>query len=249
MSARDALSAQFARDGYALAPLFAPQAVRAAQADLTEHLNRIGRALYRPEEECRPQEPLDHRLDRIAATDRSLADLLRRALCTDAHRGPRLAALAAAPELQALARHLGGVPLDGQVVRVRASLAAFPQQRHPWHSDVARATGDGCNRVRVTAWIPLDDAGPDRGGLELLPGRRDGPLPHERDGNGHFAIDPAHLEAEAETRRRAGAAVPAPVRPPCPAGSVLFLDRFTPHRTLPAGPRARFALVVWMKAA
>ena len=38
------------------------------------------------------------------------------------------------------------------------------------------------------------------------------------------------------------------IQPSCPAGSALFLDRFTPHRTLPTTD-ARFALVVWMKAA
>jgi predicted 2-oxoglutarate/Fe(II)-dependent dioxygenase YbiX len=39
------------------------------------------------------------------------------------------------------------------------------------------------------------------------------------------------------------------VHPACPAGSVLFLDRFTPHRSLPVTGEARFALVIWMKAA
>jgi hypothetical protein len=37
------------------------------------------------------------------------------------------------------------------------------------------------------------------------------------------------------------------VQPECPAGTALFLDRFTPHRTLPMRA-TRFALVVWMKA-
>lgn len=38
------------------------------------------------------------------------------------------------------------------------------------------------------------------------------------------------------------------LQPECPAGSALLLDRFTPHRTLPT-TSARFALVVWFKAA
>lgn len=40
-----------------------------------------------------------------------------------------------------------------------------------------------------------------------------------------------------------------PVALPCPAGSALFLDRFTPHRTIPTSGDDRFALVVWFNTA
>jgi hypothetical protein len=133
-----------------------------------------------------------------------------------------------------VAERLGGRRIGGRIERVRASIGVFPEEAHGWHSDVARDDGTSCGRVAVTAWIPLSDAGPAGGGLEVSPGRRSEPLPHREDRG--FTID----EAVLGDRPR--------IRPSVPAGSVLFLDRFTPHRALPPGPTARFALVVWMKA-
>jgi len=226
--------AAFQRDGHATSALFDPALVQAAQADIVEHLDRVAQALHVPFAASRPEAPLGDRLDRIFAGDRSLANLLRLALCTDAHRGPRLRALSEDPRLLAEAERLCGRRLEASVVRVRASIASFPEHRHAWHSDVARDDGSACGRVWVTAWMPLSDAGPDDGGLELIPGRRPAPLAVQT-GRG-FEIPEASI---AGLER---------VRPECPGGTVLFLDRFTPHRTLPAA-RARFALVVWLKAA
>jgi hypothetical protein len=229
------IEAEFQANGFAVVPVFDQAEVKAAQADIVAQIDRLSHALYLPFEESFPEVPLGRRLDRLWQHNRSQADLLRVAICTDAHRGPRLSALAAAPDLRRIAERLGGCTLGERVVRVRASIGAFPQHLHDWHSDVARDDGTSCSRVRVTAWIPLSDAGPDGGGLELAPGRRSAPLPHREDRG--FTIEESTL---ADASR---------VRPHCPAGSVVFLDRFTPHRSLPPGPEARFALVVWMQAA
>ena len=224
----------FAEQGYAAVPLFDPELVRAAEADIAEHVDRVARALYLPFEQSCPEAPLAERIDRIFANERSVANLLRVAVCTDAHRGERLQALANDPRLIATAEAISGRDLAGKIVRVRASIACFPEHRHAWHSDVARDDGTGCGKVLVTAWIPLSDAGPESGGLEIAAGRQPAPLAsHADDG---FEIPEWRL-----------AGLPR-VRPECPAGTGLFLDRFTPHRTLPARA-TRFALVVWMKAA
>ena len=227
--------ALFASQGYCMEPVFDPALVQAAQADIAEHVDRVARALYLPFAQSHPDEPLGTRLDRIWREDRSLANLLRIAICTDAHRGPRLRELAESPALHRRAQALAGRALDGQVVRIRAGIAAFPEHLHPWHSDVAQDDGTACGRVAITAWIPLRDTGPDEGGLELVPGRRAAPLPHREDRA--FAIADEALAGLAR------------LRPACPAGSVLFLDRFTPHRSLPVTGEARCALVIWMKAA
>lgn len=221
--------------GFAVAALFDPQQVRDARRDIAEHIDRVSRALYLPFTASCPDEPLETRLQRIWQHDRSHANLLRLAVCTDAHRGERLQALAGSPELKEAAEQLAGQQLGGSAVRIRASIDVFSQHLHDWHSDVARDDGTDCGSVRITAWIPLGDAGPGNGGLELVPGKRGAPLPHREEGG--FAIPDAELEG-----------LPR-LRPSCPAGSALFLDRFTPHRSLPAGVDARFALVVWMKAA
>lgn len=224
----------FAREGYAAVPLFDPALVAAARADIADHIDRVARALYLPFDQSCPDAPLDERIDRVFAHERSVANLLRVAICTDAHRGPRLQALANDPKLGEAAATLCGRALAGKIVRVRASIACFPEHRHAWHSDVARDDGTGCGKVVVTAWIPLGDAGPESGGLEIAAGRQPAPLGEQvEDG---FEIPDYRL-----------AGLPR-VQPDCPAGTALFLDRFTPHRTLPARA-TRFALVVWMKAA
>lgn len=225
----------FARDGHAVVPLFDPATVRAALGDIAAHVDRVAEALYAPTEAGCPDAPMGTRLDQVWAKERSLAQLFRGTICSDAHRGPRLQALAHSPGLKRAAEALSGQALGEVIVRVRASIPALAEQRHDWHSDVAIDDGTSCGRVRVTAWIPLTDAGPESGGLEVVSGRRDAPFPHQR--GKCFAID----EAELEGLPRA--------QPFCPAGSALLLDRFTPHRSLPPGPEARFALVVWMKGA
>ena len=226
--------ALFAGQGYAAVPLFDPELVRAAAADIAEHIDRVSRALYLPFEQSCPDAPLNERIDHVYEHERSVANLLRVAVCTDAHRGERLQALANDPRLIETAEALSGRALAGKIVRVRASIACFPEHRHAWHSDVARDDGTGCGKVVVTAWIPLSDAGPASGGLEIAAGRQPAPLASE--GDDGFEIPEWRL-----------AGLPR-VQPACPAGTALFLDRFTPHRTLPART-TRFALVVWMKAA
>lgn len=224
----------FAEQGHAAVPLFDPELVRAAAADIAEHIDRVSRALYLPFDQSCPDAPLSERIDRVYAHERSVANLLRVAVCTDAHRGSRLQALVNDPRLIEVAERLGGRKLSGTIARVRASTACFPEHRHAWHSDVARDDGTGCGKVVVTAWIPLGDAGPESGGLEIAAGRQPAPLASE--GDVGFEIPEWRL-----------AGLPR-VQPECPAGTALFLDRFTPHRTLPTRG-TRFALVVWMKAA
>ena len=227
-------AAQFAEQGYAALPVFDAEEVRAAAGDIAEHIDRVARALYLPFEASCPEAPLSERIDRVYERERSVANLLRVAVCTDAHRGERLQALANDPRLIDTAEELSDRALAGRIVRVRASIACFPEHRHAWHSDVARDDGTGCGKVVVTAWIPLSDAGPESGGLEIAAGRQPAPLASA--GDEGFEIPEWRL-----------AGLPR-VRPDCPAGTALFLDRFTPHRTLPT-KATRFALVVWMKAA
>lgn len=227
-------AAQFAKEGYAAVPIFDPTLVRAAAGDIAKHIDRVARALYLPFEQSCPDAPLGERIDQVYVKERSVANLLRVAVCTDAHRGERLQALANDPRLIEAAEELSGRALTGKIVRVRASIACFPEHRHAWHSDVARDDGTGCGKVVVTAWIPLSDAGPESGGLEVAAGRQPAPLASE--GDDGYEIPEWRL-----------AGLPR-ARPACPAGTALFLDRFTPHRTLPT-KATRFALVVWMKAA
>ena len=116
-------AARFAEQGYAAVPIFDPALVRAAAGDIAEHIDRVARALYLPFEASCPEAPLCERIDRVYARERSVANLLRVALCTDAHRGERLQALANDPQLIEAAAELSGRALAGKIVRVRASIA------------------------------------------------------------------------------------------------------------------------------
>ncbi len=122
--------ARFAEQGYAAVPLFDPEQVHTAKADIADHIDRVARALYLPFDQSCPDAPPSERIDRIFAHERSVANLLRVAVCTDAHRGPRLHALVNDPRLIATAERLGGRALSGKIARVRASIACFPEHRH-----------------------------------------------------------------------------------------------------------------------
>jgi ectoine hydroxylase-related dioxygenase (phytanoyl-CoA dioxygenase family) len=126
----------------------------------------------------------------------------------------------------------------GQIIRVRVNIPCFPQKRSPWHQDVTDHRGPDGNYspVAVACWIPLVDATVANGTLEVIPGVYEAPYPHQQTEDGKIFIAPDLLPDSPR------------VTLPCPAGDVLFLDRFLPHRTLPnQTTRIRWTLVMWVK--
>jgi ABC-type multidrug transport system ATPase subunit len=68
-----------------------PNWSRHCQADIAEHIDRVvARALSALRDKAAPMRRSNERIDRVFAHERSVANLLRVAICTDAHRGPRL---------------------------------------------------------------------------------------------------------------------------------------------------------------
>jgi len=221
--------------GYAVCPLFSPAEVGVLREAVTTHMARVADALWKPVADTAPDEPFDRRIEVLAETDRSCAQLLATAAATDAHNAPEVAALAHDARIDRLAEELASCRIVDRIFRFRLNSSAFPKQRQAWHSDVSRLDDTDCARLMLTAWIPLSDAGQGTGGLELLPGRLPAPMPHS--GRGKATIAARRL-AETET-----------VRPEVPAGHALFLDRFTPHRAVPnRSGLTRWSLVVWLKA-
>jgi ectoine hydroxylase-related dioxygenase (phytanoyl-CoA dioxygenase family) len=88
----------------------------------------------------------------------------------------------------------------------------------PWHQDAAVMWEEADDSEIVTCWIPLVDATPTNGCLEVLPKVwRDGYLPHTAGPE----IEPNRLPT-------------VPPRPvPVNRGGVVFLHRHTPHRSTP----------------
>lgn len=228
-------------DGYCvLEQVLAAAEIDSLRAALSETVDRAARGLLTPFEMSRPGEPLEDRLENTAREDRAYAFALYHAVMADAHRDPRLLALPRRPGLSAAAEALLAPERPAQyVVRPRAVIPAFAAQRSPWHQDITRPALDyeGCAAVRFAFWVPLADVDGGTGALELVPGRRDGPLPHRLTEDGRFLLPEESVPAAPRrilSLRR---------------GDVLVLDRYLPHRSLPAAHgRARWAVVAWVKA-
>jgi hypothetical protein len=224
----------FAEDGYAVVPLFSRGEVARLQEAVAAHMARTASALLKPREETAPDAPFDQRLEQIAATDPSFAQLLCTAVATDAQRDPAVVALANDRRLTDAAEAATGRTIDDRLFRFRANSSALSGQRPGWHSDVARMSG-ACSKVLVAGWIPLTGVSVTSGGLELVRGRRAEPVDHH-ESHGHLAIDEADLR-DADI-----------VAPEIRAGHCLLIDRFTPHRASEnTTGLTQWSLVVWMK--
>ena len=100
----------------------------------------------------------------------------------------------------------------------------------PWHQDagVMMAEAEGSNIV--TCWLPLGEATVEMGCMEALPGvHREGYRRHQAAGGTTIAPE---VMPEAE-----------PLSLACSKGDVIFLSRFTPHRSTPnRSDRCRWSL-------
>jgi Phytanoyl-CoA dioxygenase (PhyH) len=219
--------------------IFSPDEIQQLHTSLTETTNRLARGFLTPFVASLPDLPLEDRLERVAQQDRAYAYALLHGIFADAQQDPRIAGLAAHPCLMHhVQRLVAPRTIIGHVIRVRVTMPAFPLKRSPWHQDVTDHTGpDGTySPVALACWMPLVDATPENGALEVIPGTYEAPYPHQQTEDGQVCIAPERLP---DTPRRTL---------PCPAGDVLFLDRFLPHRTLPnQTTRIRWALVMWVK--
>src|SRR5262249_46291162 len=177
--------------------------------------------------------PFAERLERVAQRDRAYAVALVHAVFADAHRDPRVAGLGEHPRLMSyVTRLVAPQQVTGQVIRIRVNIPSFPQTRSPWHQDAT----DHRSPVVMACWIPLVDATHANGTLEVLPGVYEEPYPHQQTADGKFYMPP---EVVPDT---------PPLTLACPAGDVLFLDRFLPHRTLPNQTTTiRWSIVMWVK--
>jgi ectoine hydroxylase-related dioxygenase (phytanoyl-CoA dioxygenase family) len=220
--------------GYAVGTgIFTPVEIHQMQAGITETINRIARGFLTPYETSCPELPFAERLEGVARRDRAYAVALIHGVFADAHHDPRLAGLATHPRLlDAVTQLMAPRQVTGQVIRVRVNIPSFPQTRSPWHQDAT----DERSAIMLACWIPLVDATYANGTLEVLPGAYEAPYLHQQSADGKFAIAPEVLPD-----------VP-PLTLACPAGDVLFLDRFLPHRTLPNQTTTiRWSIVMWVK--
>ena len=220
--------------GYAVGTgIFTPAEIHQMQTGIMETINRLARGFLTPYETSCPELPLAERLERVAQHDRAYAVALIHGVFADAHHDPRLAGLAEHPRLMdAVTRLAASWQITGHIIRVRVNIPSFPQTRSPWHQDATNQDSP----IVLACWMPLVDATAVNGTLEVLPGVYEEPYLHQQTAEGKFYLP---QEVLPDT---------PPLTLPCPAGDVLFLDRFLPHRTLPNQTTAiRWSLVMWLK--
>lgn len=132
----------------------------------------------------------------------------------------------------AIAEGFLGTGVQTFTIRVRANLPALPSRRQDWHSDVSILDGGEFSKVRIACWIPLTRVTEYNGTLEVVPGRRSCPIPH--DPVSHIIREE---DLEGQDRKMLE----------CGLGSAAFLDSFLPHRAIPNLSRqVRLSVVVWM---
>ena len=219
--------------------IFSAAEIQQLQASITDTTDRLARGFLTPYATSLPDLPLEERLEHVAHQDRAYAYALLHGIFADAHLDPRIAGLADHPRLMAhVQRLVAPQRMIGQLIRVRVNIPSFPQKRSPWHQDVTDHRGpDGTySPVALACWIPLVDATMANGTLEVIPGVYEAPYPHQQTEDGKVFIESDLLPNTPRTMLS------------CPAGDVLFLDRFLPHRTLPnQTTRIRWTLVMWVK--
>lgn len=226
--------------GYAVgADIFRVADIEDIRASITDTIDRIARGFLTPYETSCPALPLEERLEQVAHHDRAYAYALLHGVFADAQRDPRLAGLAQHPALMARVKQLVAPrQVTGHVVRVRVNIPSFPQKQSQWHQDVTDRSdlSRQPSTIGMACWLPLVDATESHGTLEVLPGEYDQPYPHEQTVDGKFYIPDERLPQTAA------------VTLPCPAGDVIFLDRYVPHRTLPNRTTTiRWNVVIWVK--
>ena len=219
--------------------IFCPAEIQQLQASITDTTNRLARGFLTPYATSLPDLSFEERLEQVAHHDRAYAYALLHGIFADAHLDPRITGLAEHPRLMAhVQRFVAPRQIIGLITRVRVNIPSFPQKRSPWHQDVTDHRGPDGNYspVALACWIPLIDATVANGTLEVIPGVYDAPYPHQQTEDGKIFIAPDLLPDAPRAML------------PCPAGDVIFLDRFIPHRTLPnQTTRIRWALVIWVK--
>ena len=114
--------------------------------------------------------------------------------------------------------------VGSSVYRIRPKIPFMDRGVVPWHQDSGYFEPHCDRDLIVTVWMPLVDATPENGCLQVLPRAHEGGVyRHWTNGpNGYLAIADEDLPPTGE-----------PVTVPVPLGGVLFMGNCTPHCSTP----------------
>ena len=223
--------------GYCIAQnVFTLTEIRAFQEAITTSINRYAKAMLLPYVTSMPEANFGERLELAAQENPAYTNAIISGLYADGH------LVAPINDIYEHARFRNIInklihphPNQKPTTRLRMSLASQPDKGHPWHSDVVFPAKLGCGSNKLTCWIPLQDVSKENGALELVSKFFNEPFEHKIV-NGQFAIDEKELDEYSKTAIH------------CKAGDVLFIDRFTPHRSLKnTSSTVRWSIVLWVK--
>jgi hypothetical protein len=226
----------YATRGFAVLPFLEAHRLEGIRRAIHDRLDAAAADLGIARAETYPDDPVGRRMERIARRDPTQGEALLLSVYREAHLDDRIAFLTGYGPLRETAERLTGKRIFSFTTRVRANVPSLPGRRQDWHSDVSILDDGEFARVRIACWLPLARAHAGNGTLEVVPGIRTGPMPHEG--------DPSH-----HTIREADLAECPRTIVDCEEGRALFLDSFVPHRAVPnLSGEARWSVVTWMMA-
>ncbi len=206
------------------------------RASITGSIDRIAKNLLIPYEMSYPEASFNERLELAAQKDPSYTNAIITSLYADGHLAEPINGIYNHKKIQSLVQELI-LPHPNQkpTIRIRVSLCSQLDKLQPWHSDVVNPAKTGCGSNKLTCWIPLQDINPENGSLEIINKSFDEPFTHQIN-SGQFAISENQLSNFPTSTIE------------CKAGDVVFLDRFTPHRSLKnLTSSVRWSIVLWIK--
>lgn len=224
--------AQFFDAGYIMVPnVLTPEELEPLRREIAEGIDATVRRLADEGKITRmfDDEPFETRLTRLTSDHPELTDEYMRALEGKAgggQTGREMFSVITHPCLLDVLESLLGPEIVGSsVYRVRPKVPGLGRGIVPWHQDSGYFAPHCDRSLIVTCWLPLVDATPENGCLQVLPfAHRRGVVTHHTGGNaGFLVIEDGDLPA----------AVEEAVTVPVPLGGVLLMTNLTPHCSLP----------------
>jgi ectoine hydroxylase-related dioxygenase (phytanoyl-CoA dioxygenase family) len=211
--------ATFHREGYlVIEKLLTDRDLQPVIDEINEEIDRRARDLVAAGELSRPyeEESFETRLTRITAE----TEKVYWSICNGQLAGPGVFSLLTNPKVVDVAESLVGPEIiASSVYRLRPKIPGFAHGVVPWHQDSGYFEPYCDKSLILTMWIPLVDATPERGCLQVIP------RVHRGEVYRHFRPAKDRYLEIGSNDLPPGEIVTVPV----PKGGVLLLTNLTPH--------------------
>lgn len=225
-------AAQFFDEGWVMVPdVLTPAALEPLRREIADIIDATARRLAADGRitDLHANEPFETRLTRLVDDHPELTGEYMAALegrAGGGHTGREMFGIITHPHLlEAMECLLGPEIVGSSVYRIRPKLPGFARGVVPWHQDSGYFAAHCDQSLIVTCWLPLVDATPENGCLQLLPRRHGrGVVRHHTGGNAGYLVI-----ADEDLPGPPAEAVTVPV----PLGGVLLMTNLTPHCSTP----------------